>query len=285
MSAILIDGKKISENIFESLKLQISSFTETHNCKPGLAVVLVGEDKASRIYVKKKRKACLHLGIKSFKYNLEDTVSENELLALINELNNKPTVNGILVQLPLPSHINEKRIIEAIKVEKDVDGFTEENSGKLFLGHDSMIPCTPKGILRLLKEYKIEIKGKNAVVLGRSNIVGKPTGMLLMKEHATITYCHSQTRDLDRHLKEADIIIAAIGKAEFVKKEHIKKEACIIDVGINRTEDGRLVGDVCFEDASLICSYLTPVPGGVGPMTIAMLMENTLEAAKIQINK
>ena len=274
----LLDGKKTAEKIIENIK----NNTCTCNEKPKLAVILVGNNPASEVYVRNKQKKALQVGFESLVIPLPENISEDNLLEHIFILNEDININAILVQLPLPEHINQKRIIEAIDPIKDVDGFTSHNFGKLALGYEPYaVPCTPKGIIRLLKEYNIEISGKNVVVIGRSNIVGKPVALLLQKENATITITHSKTKNLEEYTKKADIVIAAIGKPHFITSDFIKDGAIVIDVGINRTENG-LVGDVDFENVSKKASFITPVPGGIGPMTIAMLMENTYELYKLQ---
>ncbi|HEY8419889.1 MAG TPA: bifunctional methylenetetrahydrofolate dehydrogenase/methenyltetrahydrofolate cyclohydrolase FolD [Clostridia bacterium] len=276
MSAAILDGKAIAASIRQEIKQEI----EQKGIKCGLAVVLVGEDEASKVYVRNKIKACSEVGIKSYAYYLQQTTEENEILQLIDALNNDSNIHGILVQLPLPSHINEKKILEAINPQKDVDGFSAQNMGKLFLGESEVLaPCTPLGIIEILKRSNIEISGKHAVVVGRSNIVGKPTAFLMLKENATVTIAHSKTKDLKAVTSLADILIVAAGKQGLIDASMVKKGAVVIDVGIHRTEQG-LMGDVNFQDVSKVAEAITPVPGGVGPMTIAMLLKNTLKAAK-----
>lgn len=275
----LIDGKAISKKVKEEIKNEAIKLSNL-GVKPGLAVILVGDDKASQTYVNSKEKACEACEIYSVKKILDKNISEDELLNLISTFNKDESIHGILVQLPLPKHINTNRVLEAIDPKKDVDGFHAINVGKLVSGLDGFVPCTPFGVMRLLKEYNIEVSGKNAVVIGRSNIVGKPMANLLLNENATVTITHSKTQNLEFYTKNADIIIVAIGKPNFLKSNMIKDGAVVIDVGINRLDDGRLVGDVCFEDVSSKCSFITPVPGGVGPMTIAMLLNNTIISAK-----
>jgi len=277
MSKIL-NGKKIAEEIKNELKLEIDKL-ET---KPSLAVIIVGENPASQIYVKNKKLACEYVGIESLIYELEEKIEEKKLLKLITKLNEDKKVNGILVQLPLPKHINEKNILEAINPKKYVDGLHPLNIGKMIQKEKTLLPCTPAGIIELLKRSKVKIEGKRAVILGRSNIVGKPVAELLLNENATITVCHSKTKNLSEITKEADILVVALGKAKFVKKNIIKDRVVIIDVGINRLENNKICGDVDFDDCSEKASLITPVPGGVGPMTIAMLMKNTLEAYRSQ---
>lgn len=275
----IIDGKKVSSHIKDNIAAEVKILKNKTGKTPGLAVVLVGDDPASAVYVKNKNKTCKNIGFQSFEHILPENTSEDKLLNLINELNNDDQVNGILVQLPLPSHISSKKILVSINPQKDVDGFHLENVGRLVTGNALFKPCTPAGIIKLLDEYKIEIEGKNAVIIGRSNIVGKPVSFLLLERNATVTICHSRTKDLPSITRSADILIAAIGKPNFVSLDMVKNNAVVIDVGINRL-DGKLVGDVDFTSVSKQASLITPVPGGVGPMTIAMLMENTLQAFK-----
>ena len=275
----IIDGKKVSSHIKDNIAAEVKMLKNKTGKTPGLAVVLVGDDPASAVYVKNKNKTCKNIGFQSFEHILSENTSEDKLLNLINELNNDDQVNGILVQLPLPSHISSSKILVSINPQKDVDGFHLENVGRLVTGNALFKPCTPAGIIKLLDEYKIEIEGKNAVIIGRSNIVGKPVSFLLLERNATVTICHSRTKDLPSITRSADILIAAIGKPNFVSLDMVKNNAVVIDVGINRL-DGKLVGDVDFASVSNQASLITPVPGGVGPMTIAMLMENTLQAFK-----
>lgn len=276
---ILIDGKEISLKVKKEVKDEAINLANL-GTKPGLAVILVGDDKASQTYVNSKEKACNACEIYSVKKVLDKNISENELLNLIDELNQDDKIHGILVQLPLPKHIDTNKILEKIDPKKDVDGFHAINVGKLVSGLDGFVPCTPLGVMRLLKEYNIEVAGKNAVVIGRSNIVGKPMANLLLNASATVTITHSKTKNLEFYTKNADIIVVAIGKPNFLKADMIKEDAVVIDVGINRLDDGRLVGDADFEDIAPKCSFITPVPGGVGPMTIAMLLNNTITSAK-----
>jgi methylenetetrahydrofolate dehydrogenase (NADP+)/methenyltetrahydrofolate cyclohydrolase len=276
MSKKIIDGKLVSANIREEIKKRTKVIKEKYSRVPGLAAVLVGEDPASQIYVRNKRKSCADVGIYSEEHKLSESTTQDELLELINKLNNDVNINGILVQLPLPNHIDESNILSSVASDKDVDGFHPINAGHLFEGKPEFIPCTPHGIIKMLEFYNIDIEGKNAVVLGRSNIVGKPAAILLLQKNATVTICHSRTKNLNHELKKADIIVAAIGKAHFVKKEMVKEGAVVIDVGINRLETGKLAGDVDFDQGQEIASFITPVPGGVGPMTITMLLWNTL---------
>jgi len=279
VSAQLIEGKKISDSIREEIKLEADRL-KSEGITPGLVVILVGEDPASQVYVRNKAKACEQLGYYSEVVRLPAETSQQELLSLIDRYNSDDKVNGILVQLPLPKHIEEKAIIDAIAVEKDVDGFHPESVGNLMIGDDTLLPCTPAGVIELLKRTGNDPAGKHAVVIGRSNIVGKPVAMLLLREHATVTICHSRTPNLPEIAKQADILIAAVGVPKLVKKEWVKPGAVVIDVGVNRLPDGKLCGDVDFDDVVDTAGWITPVPGGVGPMTITMLMANTLKAAK-----
>lgn len=274
----IIDGKKVSKKIREGLQVTINELKKANDIVPGLAVVIVGNNPASRAYVRMKDKACKALGMHSELHSLEDGVSESELLSLIDSLNNDNSIHGILVQLPLPGHIDEMRVLKRINHEKDVDGFHPINVGKLVVGEDTFIPCTPHGIIKLLEHEDIDIEGKKAVVIGRSNIVGKPISMLLLQKNATVTICHSRTKNLKEVTKEADILIAAIGKPKFVTSDMVKPGAVVIDVGINRVDD-KIVGDVDFEGVKDVVGSMTPVPGGVGPMTIAMLIYNTVISA------
>ncbi|MZH45603.1 MAG: bifunctional methylenetetrahydrofolate dehydrogenase/methenyltetrahydrofolate cyclohydrolase FolD [Nitrospinae bacterium] len=276
---VLIDGKKVSMEIRSRLKQETEELKNKTGRMPGLATVLVGEDPASAVYVRNKNKVCQEVGFQSFGQNLPAETTEDELLEVIKKLNENDEVNGILVQLPLPDHIDSEKILLSIKPEKDVDGFHPINVGKLAIGNALLTPCTPTGIIELLDYYNIEIAGKHAVVLGRSNIVGKPVALLLLQRNATVTICHSRTSNLKQVTSQADILIAAVGRPGFVGSEMVKDNAVVIDVGINRV-DGKLTGDVEFEPVAEKTSYITPVPGGVGPMTIALLMENTLKAFK-----
>ena len=278
MVAKIIDGKLIASKVKEQVSVAVSDLNQK-SIFPGLATIIVGNDAASSIYVKNKRKSAKEVGIESFQYELSENIQEKELLELINELNLNSDVDGILVQLPLPKHINSDLIIDSIDVNKDVDGFNVINAGKTFIGRDSVIPCTPLGCLLMLKSIKIELKGKNAVIIGRSNIVGKPMAQLLLNEDCTVTIVHSKTFNIQALVKEADIVVAAVGSANLVKGSWIKKGAVLIDVGINRlkVEDKNiLAGDINFNEVKDIASYITPVPGGVGPMTIACLLMNTV---------
>jgi len=278
--AEIIDGKKVSEYIRNEIADGVENLKEETGITPGLAAVLVGEDPASEIYVRNKRKACANAGMHSEEHKLPAETTEEELLALVDKLNNDPNIHGILIQLPLPDHINESKVLRAVSPLKDVDGFHPYNVGLLVEGNPRFISCTPHGIIKMLEFYNIDITGKQAVVVGRSNIVGKPVSMLLLHRHATVTICHSRTKPLDEVTRRADILVAAIGRANFITADMVKEGAVIIDVGINRNEEGKLTGDVDFEAVSQKASYITPVPGGVGPMTISMLLWNTLESAK-----
>lgn len=280
MTAKVISGVEIGKEIREEIKSGVNKLIES-GCKPGLAVILVGEDPASQTYVKNKNKSTIEAGMKSEQIKLPATITEEELLKHVDNLNNDDSIHGILVQLPLPSHIDEDLVIKSISPDKDVDGFHPQNVGKMMIGQETFLPCTPHGIMEMLERSGIEIAGKHAVVIGRSNIVGKPMGQLLLQKDATVTYCHSKTKDLASFTKQADILIAAIGKAKFVTKEHVKDGAVIIDVGMNRDENGKLCGDVDYDSVKEIASAITPVPGGVGPMTITMLLKNTLQSAEI----
>lgn len=275
----ILDGKAVSLKVKESVKVRADELKK-FGVEPTLAVVLVGEDKASQTYVRAKEKACNEYGIKSVAHRLSENTTQNELLALINVLNLDDSIHGILVQLPLPKHIDTNVVLAAIDPRKDVDGFHAVNVGKLVSGLDGFVPCTPLGVMEILKEYGIDVAGLNAVVIGRSNIVGKPMANLLLNASATVTVTHSKTTNLKEICKNADLIVAAIGKPFFLKADMVKDGAVIVDVGINRLDDGRLVGDVDFDEVAPKCSYITPVPGGVGPMTIAMLLNNTILAAQ-----
>ena len=272
--ARIIDGKIISSEVKQALKEKVCEFEKKFNRKITLAVILVGENPASQVYVRNKIKATELVGMKSLSFTLPESSSKEEVSELVSSLAKDASVDGILVQLPLPKHLDEKEILSLIPTSKDVDGFLAENVGNLVLGNDTTVACTPFGVLQMLKHENIELKGKNAVVIGRSNIVGKPMAMLLLNEDCTVTICHSKTQNLKDICRQADILVAAIGKPKFVTADMIKEGAVVIDVGINRTESG-LVGDVDFENVSNVAGYITPVPGGVGPMTIAMLLENT----------
>ncbi|WP_172369225.1 bifunctional methylenetetrahydrofolate dehydrogenase/methenyltetrahydrofolate cyclohydrolase FolD [Sporosarcina jiandibaonis] len=279
MSGKIIDGVAIGKEIREEIKARVMALKE-RGCTPGLAVILVGENQASHTYVRNKQKSSIEAGMKSELVKLPESVTEDELLGHINKLNNDDSIHGILVQLPLPDHIDENRIILAIDPKKDVDGFHPVNVGKMIIGQRSFLSCTPYGIIKLLERTSTPIKGKHAVIVGRSNIVGKPMGQLLLQRDATVTYCHSQTVDLPSYTQQADILIVAIGRTKFIGEEHVKDGAVVIDVGMNRDENGKLCGDVDFEAVKDRASAITPVPGGVGPMTITMLLKNTLQSAE-----
>lgn len=282
MSYQIIDGKAISKQIKEECRIKAEQYKE-QGIEITLAVVQVGSDPASNVYVRNKKRACEECSIKSLSYELPEETSEEELFALIAELNADQAVNGILVQLPLPKHIDENKVIQAIDAKKDVDGFHPVNAGALSTGQKGFVPCTPAGIIELLKRSNIEISGKECVVVGRSNIVGKPAALLLLRENGTVTVCHSRTADLKEVTKRADILVVAIGKPKFITGDHVKEGAAVIDVGIHRNENGKLCGDVDFDSAAPKCSAITPVPGGVGPMTIAMLMSNCI--ASVDLSK
>ncbi|MGN0414158.1 MAG: bifunctional methylenetetrahydrofolate dehydrogenase/methenyltetrahydrofolate cyclohydrolase FolD [Agathobacter sp.] len=277
--AVKIDGKLISKQIKDELKEEVAALAaQGKTC--ALAVIQVGNDPASSVYVGNKKKACAYIGIESIAYELPEETTEQELLSVIDKLNQDPNVHGILCQLPLPAHINEDRVIHAISPEKDVDGFHPQNVGALVIGEKGFVSCTPAGIIQLLKRSNIEIAGKHCVVIGRSNIVGKPMALLMLRENATVTICHSGTQNLKEICREADILIVAIGKPRFIGADYVKEGAVVIDVGIHRNEDNKLCGDVDFDEVEPKASYITPVPGGVGPMTIAMLMHNCVESMK-----
>jgi methylenetetrahydrofolate dehydrogenase (NADP+)/methenyltetrahydrofolate cyclohydrolase len=278
--ASIIDGRAVAKEVQKGIKEEIVGLERRWGMTPGLGVVLVGDDPASHIYVKNKEKACNEVGIKSFEHLLPPTVSEKELLALVNQLNRDKAVHGILVQLPLPAHIRPEKILEAVSPYKDIDGFHPVSQGMLLLGGDGFKPCTPMGIMKLLDAIACDPKGKSAVVVGRSNIVGKPVALMLLERHATVTICHSRTAALRDEVARADILVVAIGKAALVRGDWIKPGAVVIDVGVNRLPSGKLTGDVEFDAARERASWITPVPGGVGPMTICMLLYNTLKAAK-----
>lgn len=281
---MLIDGKLISSKVKEEVKQKALNLAK-QGVKPCLAVILVGEDKASQTYVASKEKACKACEIESLAYKLDSDTKEEKLLEIIDELNKNENIDGILVQLPLPKHINTNKILDKIDPKKDVDGFHAVNVGKLVSGLEGFVPCTPLGIMRLLKEYEIEICGKNVVILGRSNIVGKPMANLLLNANATVTITHSKTKNLKEITKNADIVVAAIGKPHFLTADMVSEGSVVIDVGINRLDSGKLVGDVDFENLKDKCSYITPVPGGVGPMTIAMLLNNTIISATNRLKR
>ena len=276
----IIDGKKISQEIKDELKDKVAEL-KTQGKEIALAVIQVGNDPASTVYVGNKKKACAYIGIESLSYELPESTTEEELLGLIDKLNKDSKVNGILVQLPLPKQIDEDKVIQAILPEKDVDGFNEKSVGALCVGSDGYMPCTPAGVIQLLKRFGVEISGKRCVVLGRSNIVGKPMALLLLRENGTVTICHSRTKDIKEITKQADILVVAIGKPKFVDETYVKEGAVVIDVGIHRDENNKLCGDVDFEKVAPHTEAITPVPGGVGPMTIAMLMNNCVHSAII----
>lgn len=274
----------MSAEVKANVKKLTDELKETHGITPGLAVVIVGDDPASRVYVNNKKKACEAVGFISEEYALPAETTQEELLSLVDTLNNKESINGILVQLPLPKHLDDKAVIEAISPLKDVDAFHAVNVGKIMLGEYDFLPCTPAGVMEMIHSYEIPVEGRECVVIGRSNIVGKPMGMLLLHENGTVTICHSRTKNLAEVCKRADILVAAVGIPRFVKADMVKDGAVVIDVGMDRDENGKLCGDVDFENVKDKCSYITPVPGGVGPMTIATLMKNTLKACKLQNN-
>lgn len=277
--ASIINGKEIGQQIRQSIEQRVNKCKE-QGLTPGLAVILVGENPASQTYVRNKQKSCEAIGIFSELIKLPEETTEQELLQHIESLNERKDIHGILVQLPLPKHINEDKVIATIAPEKDVDGFSPVSVGKMMLGQDTFLPCTPFGVMKLLEHSGIEIAGKHAVVVGRSHIVGKPMGQLLLQKDATVTYTHSKTKDLPSITKQADIIVAAVGIANFIKEEHVKPGAVVIDVGINRDENNKLVGDVKYDEVEKLASHITPVPGGVGPMTITMLLYNTVQSAE-----
>ena len=279
--AKLISGKEVSAKVRAEVKEECEAL-KAKGIRPGLAVIIVGDDPASRVYVNNKKKACAEVGFVSEEYALPEQTSQEELIALIGELNSKPEINGILCQLPLPKHLDEKAVINAISPMKDVDAFHPSNVGRVMIGDYHFLPCTPAGVMEMIKSEGIEVAGKNCVVIGRSNIVGKPMAMLLLHENGTVTICHSKTKNLKEVCAAADILVAAVGRPKFVTADMVKDGAVVLDVGINRDENGKLCGDVDFAAVEPKASYITPVPGGVGPMTIAMLMKNTLMAAKIQ---
>lgn len=282
--AVIIDGKALSLKLKNQMKEKVEVL-KTTGINPCLAVIIVGENPASKVYVNNKKKSCAELGIESLEYALPEETTEEELLKIIDELNNNENVDGILCQLPLPSHICEKNVINSISPEKDVDAFHPENVGHIMIGDYTFLPCTPAGVMEMLKEYEIDVAGKNCVVVGRSNIVGKPMTMLLLKENATVTVCHSRTKDLASFTRQADILVSAVGKPGLITEDMVKENAVVIDVAINRLENGKLCGDVDFENVKEKASFITPVPGGVGPMTIAVLMKNTVTAAENRKNK
>jgi methylenetetrahydrofolate dehydrogenase (NADP+)/methenyltetrahydrofolate cyclohydrolase len=279
MSAQTIDGKALSEQIKNQLAMEVNTLIE-QGVTPGLTVVLVGDDPASKVYVRNKAASCDKIGIRSEVILLPEQTTQQELLSILDRLNQDSQVHGILVQLPLPKHISEEKVLLAIDPAKDVDGFHPVNVGNMVIGGDSYLPCTPAGCIALIKQTGIDIAGKHAVIIGRSNIVGKPVAMLLLRENATVTICHSKTANIEEVTKQADILIAAVGRANMVKSSWVKPGAIVIDVGINRLETGKLAGDVDFEDVKQVAGYITPVPGGVGPMTITLLLKNTIRSAQ-----
>ncbi len=280
MSATIIDGKKLASELRAEIKEEVTELKEKHDLTPGLAVVLVGEDPASKVYVRNKHRACEKAGIASRDVRLEKDASHEEVMDVVRELNEDPDVHGILVQLPLPDQIDEEEVLNAIDPGKDVDGFHPFNLGLLLSGQPSFVACTPKGVMHMIKSLDIDLTGKEAVIVGRSNIVGKPQALLLLYENCTVTICHSRTKDLAEHCRNADVLVAAVGRPNMITGDMIKPGAIVIDVGINRLDDGSLTGDVDFEAAKETAEAITPVPGGVGPMTIAMLLRNTVDAAR-----
>ena len=279
--AQIIDGKVISKLVREEIAAEVVEFKKKYDSAPGLAVIIVGNDPASQVYVRNKKRGCEEVGFYSESYELPAETTQEELIALVERLNNDDKIHGILVQLPLPKHLNETEVLLKIKPEKDVDAFHPYNVGKIMIGNHDLLPCTPAGVMVLLEKSGIEVSGKKCVVIGRSNIVGKPMAMLLLHANGTVTICHSRTQNLKEVCREADILVASIGKPEFVKGDMVKEGAVVVDVGINRLESGKLVGDVDFAEVEPKASYITPVPGGVGPMTITMLLKNTLTAAAL----
>ncbi len=281
MSATIIDGRALSDTIRDELAEEVEAVENERGFEPGLAVILVGEDEASKIYVRNKERSCEAIGIHSEVIRMPEETSHEEVLGKVRELNDRDEIDGILVQWPVPDQVDFEEVVDNIDPEKDVDGFHPINAGKLMAAREGLVPCTPQGIIEMLKRYDVAIEGKQATIVGRSDIVGKPVAMLLMHNNATITVCHSRTQDLASHTKRADILIAAVGRAEMITKDMVKPGAAVIDVGINRV-DGKLVGDVAFDEVKEVASAITPVPGGVGPMTITMLLKNTVEAAKMR---
>lgn len=279
MSAQIINGKEIAESVRQEISKEVQQLREK-NVVPGLAVILVGDNQASQTYVRHKQKACEDLGMHSVLIKKPADLSQEELIQSIAELNQDDSIHGILVQLPLPGHIQEKAIIEAISPEKDVDGFHPINIGRMMTGQDAFLPCTPYGVMVMLEYIDYDLEGKHVVIVGRSNIVGKPAGQLFLNANATVTYCHSRTKDLAYYTKQADVVVAAVGKRDTITSDHIKEGAVVIDVGMNRNDEGKLCGDVAFDEVKNKASYITPVPKGVGPMTITMLMKNTVKSAQ-----
>ena len=278
--AELIDGKLVSAKIREKIAVEVADFKREFNITPGLAVIIVGENPASLVYVRNKHKACVEAGMNSIEVKMPESTTEDELLAKISELNSDANVHGILVQLPLPKHIDETRVLNSISPEKDVDAFHPVNVGKIMIGNYNLLPCTPAGVMDLLDYYGVELSGKRAVVIGRSNIVGKPMALLLLERNATVSVCHSKTKDISEYTRAADVIVVAVGRPNFLKADMIKAGAVVVDVGINRLDNGKLCGDVDFTQVKEVASLITPVPGGVGPMTITTLLKNTLSAAR-----
>ena len=276
----LIDGKSLANKVHTNVATEVEALKQEKNIVPGLAVILIGDDPASHAYVKMKAKACEKVGFYSITHNMPDTISQDEIIATIEMMNNNPRIDGILVQLPLPKHVDTDKILEVIDPKKDVDGFHAYNVGRLVTNLDSFVACTPLGVMKMFEEYNIDLKGQDVCVVGASNIVGKPMAALLLNANATVTVTHVFTKDLKAHTSKADIVIVGVGVPGLIKEDMIKEGAIVVDIGINRIEDGSLVGDVDFKNVSNKCSYITPVPGGVGPMTIAMLLSNTLKAAK-----
>jgi len=280
----LIDGKSLANKVQTDVSTKVEALKQEKNIVPGLAVILIGDDPASHAYVKMKAKACEKVGFYSITHNMPDTISQDEIIATIEMMNNNPRIDGILVQLPLPKHVDTDKILEVIDPKKDVDGFHAYNVGRLVTNLDSFVACTPLGVMKMFEAYNIEVKGKDVCVVGASNIVGKPMASLLLNADATVTITHIHTKDLASHTRKADIVIVGVGVPSLIKADMIKEGATVIDIGINRIEDGSLVGDVDFENVSKKCEFITPVPGGVGPMTIAMLLSNTLKAAKARLS-
>jgi len=279
----LIDGKALAKKVQDSVATDVEQLKQEQNIVPGLAVILVGDDPASHAYVKMKAKACERVGFYSITHNMPDSISQDEIIATIEMMNSNPRIDGILVQLPLPKHIDTNKILEVIDPKKDVDGFHAYNVGRLVTGLDSFVACTPFGVMKMFEEYNIDLQGKDVCVVGASNIVGKPMASLLLNANATVTITHIFTKDLKAHTSKADIVVVGVGVPGLIKEDMVKEGAIVIDIGINRTKDGSLVGDVDFKNVSPKCSYITPVPGGVGPMTIAMLLSNTLKSAKQRV--
>ncbi len=279
----LIDGKSLAKKVQSSVASEVEQLKQEKNIVPGLAVILIGDDPASHAYVKMKAKACENVGFYSITHSMPDTISQDEIIATIEMMNGNPRIDGILVQLPLPKHVDTDKILEVIDPKKDVDGFHAYNVGRLVTNLDSFVACTPLGVMKMFEEYKIDLEGKDVCVVGASNIVGKPMAALLLNANATVTVTHIFTKDLKAHTSKADIVVVGVGVPGLIKEDMVKDGAIVIDIGINRIKDGSLVGDVDFENVSPKCSYITPVPGGVGPMTIAMLLSNTLKAAKARV--